>query len=341
MSHPAPPGARLPPTGPVRDRAEEVRTFVRRAVPFVLLGLTIYLGLYGASEWLVYDRTVRNPFHKVKTAPRTAHDYVILGASHAAVFDYRDMTARLEEMTGAEILNLASVGSGVVPNRLALDYFYAEGHETDAVVYVVDSFAFYSRQWNEGRLEDAELFARAPFDLTLARLLLERPGGRSVVLDYISGFLKINDSDRFQPDLFEAEGSRFERTYRPVPQIDRQRIDFLYPEEVDEAALASSPYLNRFEDLIREVRSRGDRFVIVRPPVPDRIYDMIPAEEAFDATLRRVADRHGAELHDFTSVNDDPELFYDSDHLNREGTLRFFREHLAPLLAEGREGSVP
>lgn len=336
MSRPAPPDARLPSAEPSRDERAEARAFLGRAVPFVLLGLVVYLGLYAGAEWLVHDRTVRNPFFKVHTAPRIEHDHVILGASHAAVFDYRDMNARLEEMTGAEILNLAGVGSGVTVNRLLLDYFYESGHETDAVVYVVDSFAFYSRRWNEGRLEDAELFARAPWDPTLARLLLSRPEGRPVALEYITGFAKINDSDRFEPDLFEAEGGRFERTYRPVPQIDRQRIDFLYPEEAGPEALQASPYLERFEELIRRVQTRGDRFVIVRPPLPDRIYEMIPGEEAFDSTLAAVAERHGVEVHDFTSVNDDPELFYDSDHLNRDGALRFFENHLAPLLGESR-----
>ena len=56
-------------------------------------------------------------------------------------------------------------------NRLLLDYFLVR-HRTAAIVYVVDSFAFYSPEWNERRLEDARLFQRAPFDPALARLLL-------------------------------------------------------------------------------------------------------------------------------------------------------------------------
>ena len=82
-----------------------------------------------------------------------------------------------------------------------------------------------------------------------------------MALDYIVGFSKINNPDRFAPDVFEAEASRFDRVYRPVPQIDRQRIAFLYPDEIDESTLLESPHLTEFEDLIRYVQARGSRFI--------------------------------------------------------------------------------
>lgn len=322
----------LPPTHPGKDEANEIRAFLGRAGAFVLMGLVLYLGVYLGAEWLVYETAERNRFFAVKTAQQDKYDHVILGASHAAVFDYRDMNTRLEQMTAANILNLASEGSGVTVNRVLLEYFYASGLETDTVVYVVDSFAFYSPRWNEVRLQDTELYARAPFDPTLARILITDRAGRPAFLDYVSGFSKINNADRFEPDLFEAEGSRFDRAYRPIPQIDRQRIGFLYPENIDTAALESSPYLQEFEELIAQVRARGDRFIIVRPPMPERIYEMLPNEQDFDRVIQAMADRLGAEVHDFTSVNNALEYFYDSDHLNQEGTLRFFEQHLRDVL---------
>jgi hypothetical protein len=330
---PAAPGTELPPTPPGQDEANEMPAFLRQAAAFVLVGLALYLGIYLSAEWLVYETAERNRFFTVKTAQQAPYDHVILGASHAAVFDYRDMNTRLEAMTGAKILNLASEGSGVTVNRILLEYFYASGLETDTVVYVVDSFAFYSPQWNEIRLQDAELYARAPFDPTLARILLTNRAGRPAFLDYVTGFSKINNADRFKPDLFEAEGSRFDRAYRPVPQIDRQRIGFLYPGSIDTATLESSPYLQEFEELIAQVKARGGRFIILRPPMPERIYEMLPNEQEFDRTIQALAARLGAEVHDFTSVNNALEYFYDSDHLNQEGTLQFFERHLRDVLA--------
>jgi len=324
----------LPPTPTVTDEVDEIRSFLGRAGRFVLVGICLYLAVYLGAEWLVYQTAERNRFFTVKTAAMNDYDHVILGASHAAVFDYRDLNTRLEQMTGADILNLATEGSGVLLNRVLLEYFYATGHTSDTVVYVVDSFAFYSPEWNEVRLQDAELYARAPFDPALTRILLGHPAGRPVLLDYLTGFSKINNADRFAPDLFAAEGPRFDRVYRPLAQIDRQRMAFLYPADIDADTLQASPYLAAFTELIDYVQARGDRFIIVRPPVPSRIYQMIPFEPEFDRTLRQVAEQHDVELHDFTAVNNDPGYFYDSDHLNQAGALQFLQRYLGPVLQE-------
>ncbi len=303
--------------------------FLRRAAWFTAIGAVLYAALFAASEALVYRHAERNRFFTVRDAPVVPYDYLILGASHAAALDYRDMTGRLEEMTGARILNLAEVGSGVSMNRLMLDYFLTR-HTTRAVVYVVDSFAFYSAQWNEDRLRDSSLFLRAPFDPALAELLVREPAARWAALDYVSGFSKINNPDRFEPDRFPDEGARFERSYRPVAQIDRQRLEYLYPPGIEDSV--RDRYLAAFEDLVRDVRARGIRFLVVRPPIPERIRRQLPGEDIFDELMQSRLPPHGAEWRDFSRVANEEKFFYDTDHLNQEGVLNFFEHHLAPLV---------
>ena len=311
----------------------EVAAFLRSAAAFVGIGVVLYLGLYAAAEWLVYQRADRNRFFMVRTAPSTEYDHVILGASHAAVFDFDDMNQRLEEMTRARILNLAVVGGGVVVNRLLLDYFLA-AHETGALVYVVDSFAFYSPEWNERRLEDARLFQRAPFDPVLARLLVRNRTPWAVALDYVTGFSKINNPDRFGDDR-PAEAARFDRRYRAVEQIDRQRIAYLYPAAMDDQAQRYlERYLADFESLVAGVRGHGVRVVLVRPPLPPRTRALIPDESGFDAALTALAGRTGAELHDLSSAIEDPAMYFDTDHLNRAGVTQLFERHLAGILGK-------
>jgi hypothetical protein len=309
----------------------EPRAFLRRAAAFAAIGILLYAALYAGAEWLVYRRADRNRFFMIRTAPLAEYDRVILGASHAAVFDFDDMNGRLEQMTGARILNLSVVGGGVVVNRLLLDYFLVR-HRTEAVVYVVDSFAFYSSEWNERRLEDARLLQRAPFDPALARLLAASGAPPTVTVDYITGFSKINNPDRFGADR-PAEAARFERRYRPIDQIDRQRIAYLYPAVFDETVRATfERYLGRFEALISDARARGIRVILIRPPLPPRTRAMIPEEAAFDAALRSVAARAGAELHDLSETIDDPAMYFDSDHLNRTGVEHLFERHLAGII---------
>lgn len=312
----------------------ERRRFLRAAALFLLVGMVLYGAVYAGAELLVRHYAQRNRFHVVQTAERTSYDAVILGASHAAAFDYRDMNDRLEEMTGRDVLNLATVGGGVTVNRLLLEYFF-EKHSAGSVVYVADSFAFYSREWNEERLQDVELFRRAPWDPRLAWLLLSTPGARREALDYVVGFSKINNPDRFEPDLFDAEGSRFDRAYRPVPQIDRQRIEYLFPNGTDLSSPDTRRYFEQFEDLIRIARSHGARMIVVRPPIPERMRAMIPGEDAFDERLGELLAGLDVPLFDFSRVNNDDSLFYDSDHLNRDGALSFFENHLADVIRAG------
>lgn len=314
----------------------EVRAFLRAAFVFVLIGIGLYAGVYAASEQLISRYAKRNRFYVVKTAPAHRYDFVILGASHAAALGYDDLTSRLEEMTASRILNLAIAGAGTTVNRLVLEYFV--GHHSAAnVVYVVDSFAFYSRQWNEERLQDVRLFHRAPFDPALARLLLGRPATRRTALDYLLGFSKINNADRFKPDMDDVEATgRFEKTYRPVEQIDQQRLDYLYPQTGD-ASSQLERYLAEFEDLIRDAKSRDIRVIAIKPPVPERIYRAIPNETRFDAALKPMLAREGVEYRDFSLAGNDQRFFFDSDHLNRAGVMNFFENYLKGILTWRKE----
>jgi hypothetical protein len=307
----------------------EIRRFVRRAAVFLLIGVALYAVAYVAAEALVYRYGHRNRFFAVRSIPPSQFNYVVLGASHAAVLDYRDMTGELERLTGARIMNLSVVGGGVTVSSLLLEYFLSR-HQTRSVVYVVDSFGFYSAEWNERRLQDRRLFARAPFDPALVALLLRSPAAPSIALDYALGFSKINNRDRFAPDTSPDEGSRFDRQYRAVAQVDEERLAYLYPAQIDIGTFRN--YLTQFEGLISAAQLHGIELIVVKPPIPERVRRLIPGEAQFDSTLKGVLDRHGVELDDFSGTVNDARFFQDTDHLNRAGVLEFYHVALAPLL---------
>ncbi len=307
------------------------RGFLRQSVLFLLIGLGLYLAVYALADQLVYQSTKRNRFFVVKTAPHTDYDLVILGASHAAVFDYEDMNAHLEQMTGKKIINLSVVGGGVTVNRLLLDYFLAQ-HRTKTVVYFADSFAFYSKAWNEERLQDVRLLDRAPFDPTLAQFLLQNPASRSVALDYLLGFSKINNPDRFKTDITDDESNKFTKTFHPIAQIDQQRIDYLYPKPVD--AKDFGRYMNAFEDLCNYLKQRNVRLIVIKPPVPERFYRLLPNELQFDASLQGLLQRKGVAFFDYSLLGNDEKYFFNPDHLNRNGVLNFFENYLKPILSQ-------
>lgn len=314
----------------VEAPARSMPAALRRWPLFIAIGLVLYLGLYFWSEAVLRDHAERNRFYKVATAPLAQYDHVILGASHALPFDYADFNDRLEQASGTTVMNLANEGAGILPNQLILDYFLA-GHEAGNVVFFLDSFAFYSPDWNENRLDSA-LLLRAPFDPTLVGLLWKYPWARDEILPYASGFAKINNKDRFAPDRTEAELIKFEKTYRPIAQIDNQRITYLYPETVPPETFEH--YLAAFETLIETTQAHGAEFIAIKPPTPPRYRDNLPNEAAFDAAIAEIVASRGITYYDFSATLPDDANYYDTDHLNSTGVAAFIDADFANLLRE-------
>jgi hypothetical protein len=308
------------------------RSLGRSAFAFVLCGLLLYAALYYAAEQLLRSTGRSNPFFKIATLEQPAMDWVILGASHAMPLDFDGFNARMEQGTGLRILNLASAGTGPLYNRFVLEHFLLD-HRTRNVLYVVDSFAFYSRAWNEDRFADPKLLARTPRDPRIAARLLRYVRTEAVpphaLLDYAAGFSKINNRDRFRADRWEGE-SQFDRTWRPSSSAVKKRVDYLYPDGTP--AVVLDRYLGEFAQLMDAARQAGAQVVVVKLPTPPAFREQLPSEAAFDADLRRITTQAGARLHDFSAAADNPRLYFDSDHLNRAGATEFFDQHLKNLL---------
>jgi len=312
-----------------------MKNLLKSALLFVAIGLALYAGVYYASERLMLSNGRSNPFFKIAMAQDSTVDWLILGASHAMPLDFADFNAQMERETQLKILNLAAPGAGPLYNRFVFEHFLRE-HRARNLLYVVDSFAFYSRTWNEERFTDAKLLRRTPFEPAIAQRLCDYARHEGVdaraVLDYVSGFSKINNRERFQRDVWEGE-AQFERTYRPSSNAVRKRIDYLYPDKTAPAALAR--YLDEFLAIIALARKEGVKVVVIKMPVPPRFYMQLPEEAAFDAAISRVLAARGVPFHDFSETTNDPSLYFDTDHLSRAGLTEYFMRDLKPLLDAG------
>lgn len=304
----------------------------KAALLFIAIGLLLYGGVYYAAEQLIYRTGRSNPFFKLATAGERNFDWVILGASHAMPLDFDDFPAHVEAETGLRILNLAAPGTGPLYTRFVLEHFL-HGHRAGSVLYAVDSFGFYSRTWNEDRFADASLVRRTPFETALARHFLDysRRHGVSAlaVLDYVTGFSKLNNRERFETDIWEGE-KQFDRTHRPSAVSDRKRIEYLYPADLDPEAFRR--YLDEFAALVALARGEGMGLVVVKMPVPARFQARLPDEATFDDAIARLIENSGAAFHDFSLSMDEPRFYFDTDHLNRAGLTEFFERHLKAIL---------
>ena len=307
----------------------------KSSVLFVAIGLLLYAGVYYAAERLMYRMGDSNPFFKIATAGDHSQDWVILGASHAMPLDFDDFNAVMERETGQRILNLAAPGAGPLYNRFVLEYFLSR-HRTDNLLYVLDSFAFYSPVWNEERFGDAKLLRRTPFEPVLARRFLDYCMNEGVdgfaLLDYVTGFSKLNNRERFRRDVWEGE-IKFDRIFRPSATADRQRIAYLYPAAAPDPE-AFSRYLRVFTALIDTTRREGVRLVVIKMPVPARFHSQIPNEAAFDNAISGLLASQQVPFHDFSLAVNEPRFYFDTDHLNRAGVTEFLSRHLKATFAQ-------
>jgi len=316
-----------------------MKRLAKSAPLFIAIGLALYAGVYYLAEQLMVQTGRSNPFFKIATAQNSTVDWVILGASHAMPLDFADFNAQMERETQRKILNLAAPGAGPLYNRFVFEHFLRE-HRARNLLYVVDSFAFYSRTWNEERFTDAKLLRRTPFEPTIAWRLWDyaRHEGADAraVLDYVSGFSKINNRERFQRDVWEGE-AQFERAYRPSISAVKKRIDYLFPDKTSPAALAR--YLEEFSAIIALARKEGVNVVVIKMPVPLQFYSQLTDEAGFDDALAHFLAARGVLFHDFSAKTSEPSLYFDTDHLRRAGVTQFFFRDLKPVLVSGEDVS--
>jgi hypothetical protein len=310
-----------------------MKQLVKSALLFVAIGLLIYAGLAAAAEQLLFRNGHSNPFFKIATADTRDYHWVILGASHAMTLDFGGFNALMERETGLRILNLASQGTGPIYNRFVLEKFLRT-HRARNLLYVIDSFTFTSRAWNEDRFSDAKLIRATPFEPAIARLIwdyVRRDGvNPRALLDYFSGFSKINNRDRFQRDVWEGE-AQFDRVYRSSATAVAKRVAYLYPDAPAPDVFAR--YLRDFASLIEIARQHGIRVIAIKLPVPALFRNRLPDEAAMDAATKRVLADHAVPLHDYSTALDNPNCYFDTDHLNRAGVTELFQRQLKALLA--------
>lgn len=309
---------------------------VAKALAAVIIGMLLYGALYAYTEQLVYRYGQRNPFYKVATADPAAEHVVILGASHALPLEFGSKNETLEESVGGPVINLAITGGGVIPNSVHIEYLLERlGPERlGTVIYALDSFAFYSSEWNEARLEDVRLWQRAPLDLALIRTLWRSTSqlgvSQQVFWNYLTGFSKVNDpSSWYTPDLWNDE-VKFDDRYRPDTWLDQNRVDFLYPEGANQAALET--YLQHFLALIGTLQQHDVNILVMKLPLRSDFYELIPGEAQFDKRISSVLNEQDVPFYNYSVLEFDSELFYDPDHLNREGVSYFLQQYLRPVL---------
>lgn len=306
-----------------------------RIAAFLAIGLMLYAGLFVWSDRNLRDHAYGNPFHRISVAPAHA-DWIILGASHAMPLGFSDVPKLVRDRTGKRVETLGMTGGGPFTWRVLAERYFAD-HTADAVLIVLDDFGFADTRWNGERLGDTDVLPKIPADLQTMAVLARTVGKELPVgtfAAYATGFARINDHTRFDIDRWEGE-DKFDTSPRPSEAADRARIAFLYPGPVNQEAMSRG--FAELEAVILLAQSRNASVVVVRPPLPDRFRIRLPELPDFERRLQSLLEAHRVPLHDFSALIPEPQYYFDTDHLNRNGVERLLDESLESLLRNGND----
>ena len=313
-----------------------MRSLLRPALAFVAIGLALYAALWTGAEALLMRQGHDHPLFKVARLQEREVDWLVLGASHAMPLDFDGVKDGLQRASGQRIVQLAAPGAGPLYNRFVFERF-GERHRAKHLLYVVAAFAFHSHTWNEDRFVDAKLLRRTPWSAAtaaaLARYVRHEGVDFRTLLDYASGFSKLNNRERFERDVWDG-AAQFERSARASRSATAKRIAYLYPQGADATARAS--YLAVLASLLAQARARGTDIVVLKMPLPGDFKRALPDEAEFDAALANTAAAAGARFIDASDTIPDAASYFDTDHLNHRGLTAFIDATLLPLLRGGR-----
>lgn len=302
---------------------------------FLLIGGALYAGLFLWSDRVLRAGSSGNPFLAITTAPAEV-DWLILGASHAVPLASADMPVVIRTRTGKSTQVLAVPGGGPFLLRLMAERWFAD-HRSRSVVIVLDEFGFADRRWNEDRLADYDLLPKIPADVRTARVLARAvPRGLppQTWLAQVTGFARINDRRRLSPPTWSVE-DRFDTSPRPSAAAIRSRVGFLYPGSADVSAVARG--LDDLEATILLARAQGARVVLLSPPLPDAFRTAMPEVPGLASGLADLIGRLDVPLIDHSAEIPESRYYFDTDHLNRSGVMRWLDLGLAALFA-GNDG---
>ncbi|MDQ2088923.1 hypothetical protein [Marimonas arenosa] len=310
------------------------KTPVRSLLAFAGVFLVLYVFAVVIAERSVGRAGTETAFQKLLAARGARVDWLVLGASHALPLDYGDVPARLQQDTGQSMMVLAETGAGPLYNRFVLEQALLD-LDVKHLVYVIDSFAFGDEEWNQARISDRALLRQTPLRLSTARILADLSfryeAGLKGLLDYLTGFSKLNPVNRFPQEGWRG-AANFDRRFRPSRHAVAARISYLYPEGALRADIVEY-YLDTLDRLFDLAIAEGVKVMVIKLPVPNAFLDALPDEAGFDASLRARLNSRGIPLHDLSQVLRDPALYFDTDHLNRDGVETLYRDHLRDLIA--------
>jgi hypothetical protein len=321
------------------ERESEAGRFWRRAIAFVLLQFFLAAFFYGIFAYREsrFHFTNANT-HSVLRPIYHGIDYgvVILGTSRARNFAKSNHHA-VEEELGQKVMNLSRNGAGIVPQSVALRTFFGRGNHAEFVVYFLDPWVFYFRDWNETLPFGNE----EPWAVDFAFQLLAHRVPVPLIAEYY--YTKFSPSWWLEPPPVDIEPSPPTEPHRDADSV-ANRLTLLYHRRGVRTADLNQPLFRRYsrmlEELVEEAGKRGaKRVFLILPPT---LLEYEPGREVLWRFLQErwpKSPGSAVTVLDHSGALPSPDLYESLDHLNPGGIRKYTNKFQRPLIAGTGGGS--
>jgi hypothetical protein len=306
-----------------------MKRFLGKLALFVLLNLAAQLALLAVMQKRMRHLENWQTEAVFRTIPRDRHyDLAVMGTSHGKTLSRAGNHRLVEAELGKTFFNLSKGnGTGVLPGRLFLEYFYDRGNRADRLVYFIDAWAMASPKWNEKSF----YLADEPVTLDILGRLSRGGISHEVLINYYKTKFSFNGWFNTKPDA--ESGGRDDVIKNYGPDVVSNYIKTLYMDGFEEKTFER--YAQEVARTIELAQTHGTQVIFVLYPT------LLGDEPGLPALRRRLAlfeRRYGTPFYDFSTAIPELKYYYNAHHLNTSGVRLFVRKFLKPAL-DGKAGA--
>jgi hypothetical protein len=305
------------------------RFFAKLAI-FISLNIAAQLILLGVMQRRMRHLENWQTEAVFLTIPKDArYDLAVMGTSHGKTLSRAGNHRLVEAGLGKTFFNLSKGnGTGVLPGRLFLEYFYDRGNRADDLIYFIDAWAMASPKWNEKSF----YLSDEPFTLDILGRLIRGGVSHEVLANYYKTKFSFNGWFNMKPEL-DADG-RDEVIKNYGPDVVSKYIATLYMDGFDEKVFQR--YAAEVARTIELAQAHGTRVTFVLYPT---LLGNEPGLPSLRRLLAQYERRYGTPFRDFSKAIPEQKYYYNAHHLNRAGMILFTRKFLKPML-DARKGAL-
>lgn len=246
-------------------------------------------------------------------------DILIMGSSHGRMLTRGICDSITKSYLGKNIVNISKSASGIVPEYEFLKYFYSKNNSCKTILYVIDPFIFYTKKWNE----DLYFLTDEPFRFDFFGQILFSKLNNDVKYNYIKS--------KFLTQWKTFHGSQLPDVTKSLEEIDNvaisKRKSALYISTDDSQYIL---YKQKLIQLINFSQKQNCKLYFILTPT--LLGDMKGKHDLLNLIAGLKSKGLITDYANYSDLIENPELYYDTDHLNATGIDYFAKNYLKDFL---------